>query len=142
MFGDEPILGYKEIRIDSKGRIFIPKFTGVEVGDKISIIENGYGSLKLYNLLYMQSIINDLNKRCNSQDMQRIQLLNDRLQLLYYSYLATNSIDSQKRLNVPDQILREYGFKDKVYMQGCGTNLVIHNSKESYDAYVKKLRAK
>lgn len=141
MFGDEPILGFKETGIDTKGRIFIPKFTGAEAGDRISIVENGYGSLKLYNLLYMQRVIDELNKKCNPADGEKIQELSDRLQLLYYSYLATNFIDSQRRLNVPDQILREHGFKDKAYMQGCGTNLTLFNSRESYDSYVRKLRA-
>ena len=31
MFGDEPILGYREVRLDEKSRIFLPKFTGVEL---------------------------------------------------------------------------------------------------------------
>ena len=85
MFGEDLILGYKEVSLDEKGRIFLPKFTGVEKGDKISVIENETGSFKLFNLMYMQRIIDELNKKCCSKDQERIQLLSDRLKLLYYS---------------------------------------------------------
>ncbi len=142
MFGEELILGYREVSLDDKGRIFIPKFTGVEKGDKISIVENGSSSLRLYNLMYMQRLINELNQKSNSEEQERIQLLSDRLHLLYYSYLATSKIDSQGRMTIPQDIAREYGFKDKAYMQGCGSNLTIFNSKESYNSYVRELRAK
>lgn len=142
MFGEIPILGYKEVSVDEKGRIFLPKFTCAEKGDQVSVLENGANSFKLYNLTYLQNIINELNKSCDSSEKRKIQELSDRLQLLYYSYLATGRVDSQRRLNIPDQILREYGFKDTAIMQGCGTNLTIFNSRESYNEYVKTLRAK
>ena len=34
MFGEDVILGLKEASVDCKGRIVLPKFTGVEVGEK------------------------------------------------------------------------------------------------------------
>lgn len=141
MFGEDLILGYKEVSLDEKGRIFLPKFTGVEKGDKISVIENETGSFKLFNLMYMQRIIDELNKKCCSKDQERIQLLSDRLQLLYYSYLTTCNVDSQRRIHIPQQILDEHEFSDKVIMQGSGTSLTVFNSKESYNSYVRKLRA-
>lgn len=140
MFGEEPILGYREVSLDSKSRIFVPKFSGVEEGDKISIIENGPSSLKLYNLMYMQQKVNELNKMCDSKDKERVQQLSDRLQLLYYSYLATSKVDSQGRITIPQEVAKEYGFKDKVIMQGCGTNLTLFNSRDTYDCYVRELK--
>lgn len=140
MFGEEPILGYREVGLDEKSRIFLPKFTGVEQGDRISFVEDTPSSLKLYNLMYMQQLISEINKKCNPEDKEKVQQLSDRLQLLYYSYLATSKVDSHGRITIPQDIANEYKFKDKIIVQGCGTNLTIFNSKDAYDCYVRKLK--
>lgn len=142
MFGEDVILGLKEASVDCKGRIVLPKFTGVEVGEKIAIIDNGARSLKLYSVLYMKKVVEALNKNCSPDELERLQSLNDRLQLLYYSYLATSNVDSQRRVNIPDQIIRSHGLTDSVIMQGCGTNLTLYSDKEAYSEYVRQLRAK
>ena len=90
---------------------------------------------------YTTQTIDALNKNCSPDEFERLQALNDRLQLLYYSYLATSNVDSQRRVNIPDQIIRSHGFTDSVIMQGCGTNLTIYSDKETYEDYVRKLRA-
>lgn len=141
MFGEDIILGYKEASVDNKGRIILPKFTGAETGEKIAIVDNGPRSLKLYAVLSMKKTIDALNKNCSPDEFEKLQTLNDRLQLLYYSYLATSNVDSQRRINIPDQIIRSHGFTDSVIMQGCGTNLTIYSDKETYEDYVRKLRA-
>lgn len=141
MFGEDIILGYKEASVDNKGRIVLPKFSGAETGEKIAIVDNGPRSLKLYAVLSMKKTIDALNKNCSPDEFEKLQALNDRLQLLYYSYLATSNVDSQRRINIPDQIIRSHGFTDSVIMQGCGTNLTIYSDKETYEDYVRKLRA-
>lgn len=140
MFGEELILGFKEVGLDEKSRIFLPKFTGVEQGDRISFVEDSPSSLKLYNLMYMQQLISEINKKCNPENKEKVQQLSDRLQLLYYSYLATSKVDSHGRITIPQDIVNEYRFKDKIIVQGCGTNLTIFNSKDAYDSYVRKLK--
>ena len=85
-------------------------------------------------------LISEINKKCNPENKEKVQQLSDRLQLLYYSYLATSKVDSHGRITIPQDIVNEYKFKDKIIVQGCGTNLTIFNSKDAYDSYVRKLK--
>lgn len=41
MFGDKAILGNRETKLDERGRMIIPKFTGVEENDQL-VIQKSY----------------------------------------------------------------------------------------------------
>lgn len=48
MFGEKPIFGQSELKIDSKGRIFIPANTKREIGEELVLIFNS--NLHVYEI--------------------------------------------------------------------------------------------
>lgn len=66
MFGDKAILGNRETKLDERGRMIIPKFTGVEENDQLviqkSYIGNFYMIVNLTDIKNKVKRFEDLNK--------------------------------------------------------------------------------
>ena len=66
MFGDKAILGNRETKLDERGRMIIPKFTGVEENDQLviqkSYIGNFYMIVNLTDIKNKVKRFEDLNQ--------------------------------------------------------------------------------
>jgi DNA-binding transcriptional regulator/RsmH inhibitor MraZ len=111
MFGSKIILGNAELNLDDKGRVFIPGFTNVEKGEDLSLIENMNGNLNLFSNKQINLLIYKLNHSNNEEDKI---LLNK----IYAYYIATEKVDSQKRIILPLDWRKVLESK-KIYVQGA-----------------------
>ena len=111
MFGSKIILGNAELNLDDKGRVFIPGFTNVEKGEDLSLIENMNGNLNLFSNKQINLLIYKLNRSNNEEDKI---LLNK----IYAYYIATEKVDSQKRIILPPD-WRKALESTKIYVQGA-----------------------
>jgi len=109
MFGSKIILGNAELNLDDKGRVFIPGFTNVEKGEDLSLIENMNGNLNLFSNKQINLLIYKLNRSNNEEDKI---LLNK----IYAYYIATEKVDSQKRIILPLDWRKALESK-KIYVQ-------------------------
>lgn len=136
MFGENIVLGNTECKVDTKGRIFLPKFSYSEKDDEIVFSVNDDNTILLNNLVCLKRRINELEKNMSSESDERlIKSLNDKLERLYFSCISVSKVDSQRRLIIPVSTRMEYDINDSVILQGCKDHLKMFNSDESYQNY-------
>ncbi len=141
MFGDELILGVKELTIDNKGRIFLPKKSGCETGDKIVFASSDEGLITLYNYTAIENKIKYYNRRINaSENIKFIEAMQNEMKKVYASCLGTGNVDKQGRVTIPAHIIEEYGLSETVIAQGCGKGLTLFKSKEEREQYIRSLK--
>lgn len=136
MFGEKIILGNAKCKVDTKGRILLPKFTYSEKDDEIVLSSDYNGIILLNNIVCLKRRINELEKNMSSESDERlIKSLNDKLERLYFSCISVSKVDSQRRLIIPVSTRMEYDINDSVILQGCKDHLKMFNSDESYQNY-------
>ena len=136
MFGEKIILGNAKCKVDTKGRILLPKFTYSEKDDEIVLSSDDNGIILLNNIVCLKRRINELEKNMSSESDERlIKSLNDKLERLYFSCISVSNVDSQRRLIIPVSTRMEYDINDSVILQGCKDHLKMFNSDESYQNY-------
>lgn len=136
MFGEKIILGNAKCKVDTKGRILLPKFTYSEKDDEIVLSNDDNGIILLNNIVCLKRRINELEKNMSSESDERlIKSLNDKLERLYFSCISVSKVDSQRRLIIPVSTRMEYDINDSVILQGCKDHIKMFNSDESYQNY-------
>lgn len=136
MFGEKIILGNAKCKVDTKGRILLPKFTYSEKDDEIVFSSDDNGIILLNNIVCLKRRINELEKNMSSESDERlIKSLNDKLERLYFSCISVSKVDSQRRIIIPVSTRMEYDINDSVILQGCKDHLKMFNSDESYQNY-------
>lgn len=136
MFGEKIILGNAKCKVDTKGRILLPKFTYSEKDDEIVLSSDDNGIILLNNIVCLKRRINELEKNMSSESDERlIKSLNDKLERLYFSCISVSKVDSQRRLIIPVSTRMEYDINDSIILQGCKDHLKMFNSDESYQNY-------
>lgn len=136
MFGENIILGNAKCKVDTKGRILLPKFTYSEKDDEIVLSSDDNGIILLNNIVCLKRRINELEKNISSESAERlIKSLNDKLERLYFSCISVSKVDSQRRIIIPVSTRMEYDINDSVILQGCKDHLKMFNSDESYQNY-------
>lgn len=136
MFGEKIILGNAKCKVDTKGRILLPKFTYSEKDDEIVLSSDDNGIILLNNIVCLKRRINELEKNMSSESDERlIKSLNDKLERLYFSCISVSKVDSQRRLIIAVSTRMEYDINDSVILQGCKDHLKMFNSDESYQNY-------
>lgn len=136
MFGEKIILGNAKCKVDTKGRILLPKFTYSEKDDEIVLSSDDNGIILLNNIVCLKRRINELEKNMSSESDERlIKSLNDKLEKLYFSCISVSKVDSQRRLIIPVSTRMEYDINNSVILQGCKDHLKMFNSDESYQNY-------
>ena len=119
MFGEKIILGNAKCKVDTKGRILLPKFTYSEKDDEIVLSSDDNGIILLNNIVCLKRRINELEKNMSSESDERlIKSLNDKLEKLYFSCISVSKVDSQRRLIIPVSTRMEYDINDSVILQG------------------------
>ena len=128
MFGSIPIFGNSENKIDSKGRIFLPKFTDAEENDQL-VIQRGNGNFYvIVNCSKVESEIKLLKK--DSKE--------DKIALLTSSIVALVKVDKQRRIHFnPDE---KFAIDRKVCIHGNYDSVQIFSSKEDYNEYITTLK--
>lgn len=141
MFGENIVLGNTECKVDTKGRIFLPKFSYSEKDDEIVFSVNDDNTILLNNLVCLKRRINELEKNIsNESDERLIMSLNNKLESIYFSCISVSKVDKQRRLIIPTSIRTEHDISDSVILQGCGDHLKMFNSSESYENYKMMLK--
>lgn len=141
MFGENIVLGNTECKVDTKGRIFLPKFSYSEKDDEIVFSVNDDNTILLNNLVCLKRRINELEKNISNENDERlIMSLNNKLESIYFSCISVSKVDKQRRLIIPMSIRTEHDISDSVILQGCGDHLKMFNSSESYENYKMMLK--
>ena len=125
MFGDRPIFGNVEYKIDSKGRLYIPKFTGVEQNDEL-IIQKGEGN---YYVIINWSKI--------EKEIEQFKKENNKIELITHSIVALVKVDKMGRI-----IFNPNGFAidRKVFIHGNYDSILVFPSEKDYEKHIEELK--
>lgn len=134
MFGENEIIGEKTINIDSKNRIILPSFTGVEIKDKLIPQLNVDNSILF---IYGIDVFNKKDEKFN-EFLSKTKMSYEKIrkiQRLYYGELSfmPEEVDSSKRIVIPSKAITKLELTDKVFVIGNGHHLEIYKSKGIYE---------
>lgn len=134
MFGENEIIGEKTINIDSKNRIILPSFTGVEIKDKlIPQLNVDNNILFIYGMDAFNKKDEKFNEFLSKTKMSYEKIR--KIQRLYYGELSfmPEEVDSSKRIVIPSKAITKLELTDKVFVIGNGHHLEIYKSKGIYE---------
>ncbi len=127
MFGELPIFGNSENKIDSKGRLFVPKFTGVEENDQL-IIQKGYGNF--YIIINCSKIDEEIIKLKEKDEKRKIELLTS-------SIVSLVKVDKQGRIIFHPY--ESFAIDRKVFIHGNYDSVQVFPSKKDYENHIQEL---
>ena len=128
MFGDIPIFGNSENGIDDRGRIFIPKFTGVEKNDKL-IIQKGNGN---YYVIFNYSDVERKIEQIRTFDNP------NKLELYISSIVALVNVDSDNRITFSQH--KNFAIDRKVFIHGNYDSIQIFPSQKDFEDHIEELK--
>ena len=134
MFGENEIIGEKTINIDSKNRIILPSFTGVEIKDKlIPQLNVDNNILFIYGIDVFNKKDEKFNEFLSKTKMSYEKIR--KIQRLYYGELSfmPEEVDSSKRIVILSRAITKLELTDKVFVIGNGHRLEIYKSKGIYE---------
>lgn len=139
MFGEDVILGYKNCKLDSKGRIILPKFTFATEDDEIGITRENNGYIGLYNYNILKHRIKDLKtESLSKKNEELIQYIESQLEEIFAKFITTSVVDTQRRLLIPKELLDSQGFSENAILQGAYDHARLFTDEDRYNQYIRK----
>jgi DNA-binding transcriptional regulator/RsmH inhibitor MraZ len=133
MFGEDIIMGLKEISIDPKNRITIPKFTGIEGSEEIGLVLNeSFKSLYIMKKEEVDKFIKQLIKENGLEEEYLFDLEKRRVNYQInnsYDYVTT---DKQCRINLPSRFISSLQIENKAFVIGENHHLVLCKDVDAY----------
>lgn len=121
MFGENSIYGKKVLNKDSKGRIFLPSFTGASDKDQLLLVENNE-NIDLYKEETYDKLIKELyGIYSNEIDIEKRLKLKSTIERLCSVILKKVSVDKQRRILITPYFNEEesiecFGAKDHLVL--------------------------
>ena len=114
------IMGEYTHNLDQKNRLQIPAKMRTELGESfvLTVSPNGDQCLLAYAFEDWDFVMEQLSNEVPSREtMNRQRMI----------YMNTDKIDldAQGRMTIPTRFMEKAGFKQEVYMLGCGTHLEL-----------------
>ena len=140
---DEEIILNKEISIDNKNRIIIPKEAEPNDGDIVCLIRendlvfriqsfNKYNNLlKRYRRLIMSS--KDIKSKLDYENLRS---------LLTLSLMVKKKVDLSNRIIIPEKVIEEYDLGEKVIVTGGYDHIKVFKNDDTKKKYMLRLQEK
>ena len=133
----------KFVKIDTKGRIIIPKKSILGKSEKILIARENDITFSLHDLILFNEYIEKLKikraKAFDSGNSELFEFINDKINFLMFSKFGISNSDNQNRILIPPMIREMYELKDKVLLCNGENHIKAFNGIEKYEEYEKKL---
>ena len=140
---EEEIILNKEISIDNKNRIIIPKEAEPNDGDIVCLIRendlvfriqsfNKYSNLlKKYRRLIMSS--KDIKSKLEYENLRSLLIL---------SLMGKKEVDSINRIIIPEKVIEEYDLGKKVIVTGGDDHIKVFKNEDTKKEYMLRLQEK
>lgn len=134
---------FKFVKIDTKGRIIIPKNSILGKSENILIARENDITFSLHDLIVFNGYIEKLKikreKAFDSGNLELFEYINDKINFLMFSKFGISNSDNQNRILIPSMVREMYELKDKVLLCNGENHIKIFNGIEKYEEYEKKL---
>lgn len=132
MFGEDIITGEREISIDNKRRIVIPKFTGIEENDRlICIYENDNTFFEIINFNDFKKVIkykNSLSKKfLEDGDFEKYNIINQEMKKIIEEAFVSSRVDKWSRFVLDSNIVEKFDLNNKILVKGSLTSDNIYS---------------
>ena len=130
MFGDKVLIGYSNTSVDDKKRLFLPKFTCAEAGEKLVVIPED-DKLAIYST---ETLNNYLDKIDSIKDFREKKEILKKFREYCESIITEVTVDKTKRIT-----LSNIDFNDNnIIVQGSGDRIVIRGDFTYPELYKKR----
>lgn len=99
MFGEESIYGQRMVTVDHKGRLMLPKFTGIEAQEILLIVDN-IDYLSVCKEKMIEERVKQLKELYIDADLEGKRKIELELLKIYESVLKKVKSDNQHRINL------------------------------------------
>lgn len=134
---------FKFVKIDTKGRIIIPKNSILGKSEEILIARENNITFSLHDLIVFNGYIEKLKikreKAFDSGNLELFEYINDKINFLMFSKFGISNSDNQNRILIPPMVREMYELKDKVLLCNGENHIKVFNGIEKYEEYEKKL---
>ena len=134
---------FKFVKIDTKGRIIIPKNSILGKSEEILIARENDITFSLHDLIVFNGYIEKLKikreKALDSGNLELFEFINDKINFLMFSKFGISNSDNQNRILIPPMVREMYELKDKVLLCNGENHIKVFNGIEKYEEYEKKL---
>lgn len=134
---------FKFVKIDTKGRIIIPKNSILGKSEEILIARENDITFSLHDLIVFNGYIEKLKikreKAFDSGNLELFEYINDKINFLMFSKFGISNSDNQNRILIPPMVREMYELKDKVLLCNGEDHIKVFNGIEKYEEYEKKL---
>lgn len=134
---------FKFVKIDTKGRIIIPKNSILGKSEEILIARENDITFSLHDLIVFNGYIEKLKikreKAFDSGNLKLFEFINDKINFLMFSKFGISNSDNQNRILIPPMVREKYELKDKVLLCNGENHIKVFNGIEKYEEYEKKL---
>lgn len=134
---------FKFVKIDTKGRIIIPKNSILGKSEEILIARENDITFSLHDLIVFNGYIEKLKikreKAFDSGNSELFEFINDKINFLMFSKFGISNSDNQNRILIPQMVREMYELKDKVLLCNGESHIKVFNGIEKYEEYEKKL---
>lgn len=135
MFGEKSIYGQSSVKIDNKGRMFLPAFTKREIGDNLVLIrDNDISRYKICSSNRLDEIIKELRQKklaalteIEKENYSKAELL------LIKSFIKNLKVDNQKRVNTG----KIFEGIDRILCIGDFDSIILEPIEEVEEASIK-----
>ena len=130
MFGDKVLIGYSNTTVDDKKRLFLPKFTCAEAGEKLIVIPED-DRLAIYS----SSVLDEYVDRIDSiKDFKERKTFLTEFREYCESIITEVTVDKAKRIS-----LSNIEFNDRnIIVQGSGDRIIITGDFSYPELYRKR----
>ena len=129
MFGDKAILSNRETKLDERGRMIIPKFTGVEENDQLVIQKSYIGNF------YMIVNLTDIKNKVKRFEDLNQEFLKERL---LSSVVGVVKVDKQNRIFFKD--FKNFAIDRKLFFHGSLDSLQVFKREQDYLDHVEHIK--
>lgn len=132
MFGEKPLYGTVELKVDNHGRVYLPKYTQKEVNDELVLIyDEEIMKYEIYGIDKFNKIMEILGKYAIKSTIKSERLYyKRRICEISKSILKKLKVDNHGRISLGENYVNE----DKVLCIGAYDHLIIEkidsNNKE------------
>ncbi len=130
MFGDKVLIGYSNTTVDDKKRLFLPKFTCAEAGEKLIVIPED-DRLAIYSSEVLEEYVDRID---SIKDFKERKLFLKEFREYCESVIGEVTVDKAKRIS-----LSNIEFNDRnIIVQGSGDRIIITGDFSYPELYRKR----
>lgn len=146
MFGDKPIVGCQKAKMDTKGRITIPMFSGIQAHESGLVISRtspveGIICVQIQKADRFSKRIAELKKlRDTLTDTVEIEnAYRELVNLCIDTDSIDASVDGQNRMLLPAKLRKDvFGENAELMVKGAYDSLYIFPSEDAYNTFMEK----